>query len=194
MTTQSEAFKLFSSWFADANKHEIKNPNAMALSTVADDGQPDVRVVFLQSFDEKGFVFCTHYTSKKSHDLEINPKASLCFYWKSLDKQVRVAGAISKISEKESDDIFDSLPRINKIAAWASQQSTPMKNSFELEIKFAEYALKFNIAKIPRPAHWGGYRLTPTRIEFGEDKPTGLHTRRLFTKNNSDWVSEYIFP
>lgn len=194
MTSNSDPFDIFTNWFADANKFEATYPNAMTLATVSDDGMPDARVVLLKSYDTQGFVFFTNYNSKKAHDLVANCKATLCFHWKSTCKQVRISGLVEKVSEKESDEYFSSRARMSQIGSWASRQSEPMKNSHELEIKVLEYAVKFNITKIPRPPHWGGFRLSPTRIEFWEEKPSRLHTRRQFLKNNDCWSCDYIFP
>lgn len=194
MISENNPYLIFADWFTDANKFETIYPNAMSLSTVADDGMPDVRIVLLKAFDERGFVFFTNYEGKKGRDLRINPKATICFYWKSLGKQVRISGTVERVSELESDEYFATLPRMSQIGAWASIQSNPMKNSHELEVRVLEYALKFHIGKIPRPKHWGGFRLNPVRIEFWEEKPSRLHNRKQFLKTNDSWVSEHIFP
>lgn len=193
--TEKNPFDLFTQWFGEAQTKEKTYPDAMALATVSDSGMPDVRIVLLKKFDSMGFVFFTNYQGKKATDLEFNPKASLCFYWKSLEKQIRISGQVEKVTEVESDDYFESRPHLSKVGAWASKQSEKMVGEHDLEKRLAEYTLKFHFGKVPRPPHWGGYRLTPTRFEFWEERPSRIHRRRQFLwTGDGKWICEKIYP
>ncbi len=194
MTEEINPFHLFKQWFTAAEASEGTYPDAMAIATVSEDGMPDVRIVLLKKFDQSGFVFFTNYQGKKARDLDFNPKASLCFYWKSLEKQIRISGQVDKVTEQESDEYFESRARMSKIGAWASKQSEKMIGEHDLEKRVLEYSLKFNIGKVPRPAHWGGYRLIPTRFEFWEERPSRIHRRRQFTRIQGEWLCEKIYP
>lgn len=189
-----DPYQLFGEWYQKAQKKEDSYPNAMSLATVGDDGFPDVRIVLLKDFNSEGFSFYTNYLGKKGNDLAHLPKASLCFHWKSLEKQVRITGLVEKLSTEESDKYFASRARLSQIGAWASKQSTIMEGPFELEKRVAELTLKFNIKTIPRPEHWGGYRLRPIRLEFWEEGKARLHRRRVFSKSDHGWEMHYIFP
>lgn len=192
-----DPYALFTEWFEQAQKKESSYPDAMSLATLGEDGFPDVRIVLMKEYSPEGFKFYTNYESKKGHDLKSYPKASLCFYWKTLEKQVRITGSIQVCTKEQSDKYFASRARLSQIGAWASIQSRPMKTSIDLEKRVAEMTLKFGFQTIPRPEHWGGYHLTPHRIEFWEEGKARLHRRRVFTRtnnNNNDWQMEYIFP
>lgn len=194
MLQDTEPIEIFAKWFADAQETEHSYPNAMALSTVSQDGMPDVRIVLLKDFNQSGFSFFTNYDGKKAKDLDFNSKASICFYWKSLERQVRISGVVEKVPESASDAYFESRPRMSQIGAWASAQSQPMNGEHDLEIKVAEYSLKFHVDKVPRPPNWGGYLLKPVRIEFWEERPFRLHRRRVFSKTADRWSCKRIFP
>lgn len=196
MTVKSyeELLAIFREWMAEAEKSEPNDPNAMALATADTDGQPSVRMVLLKAADERGFVFYTNYGSQKGRELLANPKAAICFHWKSLRRQVRVQGRVERVSDAEADAYFASRPRDSRIGAWASQQSRPMPGRFTLEAEVAKYAAKFAVGDIPRPDYWSGFRILPERIEFWRDRPFRLHERRLFEKTDDGWRESILFP
>jgi pyridoxamine 5'-phosphate oxidase len=204
-TQATDPFDLFEAWFTEASAHEINDPNAMALSTVDGDGMPNVRMVLLKGLDgaglpeggsERGFVFYTNTTSTKGRELRTNPKAAVLFHWKSLQRQVRVRGAISQVSAAEADAYYASRPRGSRIGAWASQQSQPLANRDVLEAAVAAYTQTHAEGEIPRPAHWTGFRLTPREIEFWHDRPFRLHDRVVFTRSTpqAPWDKTRLYP
>lgn len=193
--TANSPFALFQDWLHEAEKTEPNDPNAMAIASVGADGMPSVRMVLLKGFDERGFVFYTNLESQKGHELLAHPKAALCFHWKSLKRQVRIEGEVSLVSDAEADAYFDSRARDSRIGAWASKQSQPMSGRFDLEQRVAQFALKFNIGKIPRPDFWSGFRVRPTKIEFWTDKPFRLHERVVYqTDAHGTWSTQILFP
>ena len=158
--------KLFEAWMNIAVAKDLKEPNAMLFSTANSKGKPSSRIVLLRDFDEKGFVFYTNYSSNKGKDILSNPYAAMTFFWAELEKQVRIEGRIEKVSKSMSDAYFSSRPRESQIGAWASQQSRVIKNRQELDKRVENLTKKFEGKPVPRPDHWGGYRLRPDRIEF----------------------------
>lgn len=193
--SQPDPFELFQQWLAEAEKTEPNDPNAVAVASVGEDGMPSVRMVLLKGFDERGFVFYTNLGSQKGRELIANPKAALCFHWKSLKRQVRVEGLVSPVSEEEADAYYASRARDSRIGAWASKQSQTMAGRFELEQRVAKYALKFHIGRIPRPPFWSGFRVEPTKIEFWRDKPFRLHERLVYRRNaQGAWDTVTLFP
>ena len=193
--TVEEPIELFRTWLADASKSEPNDPNAMSLATVDAEGMPSLRMVLLKSFDEHGFVFYTNLGSRKGHELAANPKAALCFHWKSLLRQVRVQGHVEPVSAAEADAYFASRERDKRIGAWASRQSEAMEGRWELEKRVAAYALKFGLGTIPRPEFWSGYRVVPERIEFWKAHPFRLHERIVCTaKAEGGWDKTTLFP
>lgn len=189
-------FVLFESWFADAGRHEPNDPNAMALASVDENGLPNVRMVLLKGVSERGFVFYTNFESAKGRELTANPKAALCFHWKSLRRQVRVRGPLEIVDDTEADAYFESRPRASRIGAWASQQSRPLEGRFALEKAVATWTAKFHVGEVPRPPYWSGFRLIPLEIEFWHDRPFRLHDRIVFRREGTDrpWTKTRLYP
>jgi pyridoxamine 5'-phosphate oxidase len=193
-TDESEPFRLFRAWYAEAQASEPNDPNAMALATVDADGMPDVRMVLLKDADETGFVFYTNTESAKGTELAAQPKAALVLHWKSLRRQVRVRGPVARVSDAEADAYFQSRPRDSRIGAWASQQSRPLEGRFALEKAVARYAATYAIGDVPRPPHWTGFRISPVQMEFWRDRPFRLHDRVRFVKTPDGWARDRLFP
>ena len=166
----------------------------MALGTVGDDGQPSVRIVLLKAFDERGFVFYTNYEGRKGRELLGQPKAGLCFYWATIDIQVRVEGSVTKVADNEADAYFATRARLSQIGAWASRQSEPLETPTALDERVRKYEEKFAGKDIPRPRFWSGFRVQPERIEFWKAKPNRLHERHLYTRSATGWQIETIYP
>ena len=191
-----DPFALFGAWFTEAEASEPNDPNAMALATVAADGMPSVRMVLLKGFDKTGFVFFTNLESRKGEQLKANPKAALCFHWKTLQRSVRVEGLVTPVSPAEADAYFATRARSSRIGAWASKQSRPLANRFDLERRIAEYTARFGLGEVPRPPFWSGFRLAPLRIEFWKNGAFRLHDRLVFTRADlaEGWTIERLFP
>jgi pyridoxamine 5'-phosphate oxidase len=192
MTT--DPFTLFDAWFAEAQASEPNDPNAMALATADAGGQPSVRMVLLKGHGPDGFVFYTNRQGRKAADLLANPKAALLFHWKSLRRQVRVEGPVTQVSDAESDAYFASRGRDSQLGAWASDQSRPLDARETFEGRFAEVQARFEGGDVPRPPHWGGYRVAPQRIEFWQDRAHRLHERRLFLLTADGWSEGLLYP
>ena len=189
-----DPFALFGEWLEEATRTEPNDPNAVALATVDGDGMPNVRMVLLKGFDDQGFVFYTNYESAKGQEILGAMKAAMCFYWKSLRRQVRLRGDVELVSEAEADTYFASRPRASRIGAWASRQSRTLESRFALEKAVAEYTAKHLIGEIPRPEHWSGFRIVPRTIEFWHDRPFRLHDRTVFTRDAGGWTKTRLFP
>jgi pyridoxamine 5'-phosphate oxidase len=186
---------LFRAWFAEARASEINDSNAMALATVDAQRQPSVRMVLLKGHDERGFVFYTNRESRKAQELGEGSKAALLFHWKSLRRQIRIEGPISRVDDAESDAYFASRGRDSQLGAWASDQSRPLDARETFEARFEAMRARFEGGDVPRPPHWGGYRVTPQRIEFWLDREHRLHERRVFTRTaEGGWNEGLLFP
>ncbi len=186
----------FKKWFEEAMKAEVPEPNAFNLATADKNGKPSARIVLLKSFDENGFIFFTNYNSRKGQEIEENPQAAMAFLWHELQRQVRVEGSIEKISEKESTDYFKSRPKGSQIGAWASPQSQVIPDRQVLKDKVSDLEQEYQDEEtLPKPAHWGGYRIIPNFIEFWQGRPSRLHDRIAYHKNQKgDWNIERLAP
>ncbi len=167
---------------------------AAALATADAGGRPSVRMVLLKAVDERGFVFYTNYGSRKAAELEANPRAALCFHWDPIDLQVRIEGAVTRVSAEESDAYFATRPRGSQLGAWASEQSRPLASRFSLLRRYLALQLQYAGREVPRPPHWGGFRLAPERIEFWSSERFRLHDRRLFTRRGDGWEMTRLQP
>jgi pyridoxamine 5'-phosphate oxidase len=195
-TERNDPFQLFADWMKDAEKSEPNDPNGTALATVDEEGLPNVRMVLLKGFDERGFVFYTNFESQKGQEILGTMKAALCFHWKSLRRQVRVRGPVEEVSNADADAYFASRPRESRIGAWASKQSRPLEGRFALEAAVAMYAARYAIGEVPRPPYWSGFRIKPLSIEFWHDRPFRLHDRVVFRREKPDgpWTKTRLYP
>jgi pyridoxamine 5'-phosphate oxidase len=190
----TDPFVLFDQWLAEARAGELNDPEAMALATAGRGGRPAVRMVLLKSHGPDGFVFYTNEQSAKGEQLAENPQAAMLFHWKSLRRQVRIEGTTERVAEAEADAYFASRGRDSQLGAWASDQSRPLDRRETFEHRFEEMTLRFEGGDVPRPPHWGGYRVRPDRIEFWSDRPHRLHERRLFTLGDGGWSEGFLYP
>ncbi len=189
-----DAIDQFTKWWNEAMNSAIDEVNAMTLATASKDAVPSARIVLLKDYDERGFVFFTNYNSHKGHELQVNPHAALVFFWKELERQIRIQGTIEKISNEESDFYFFSRPVGSRIGAWASPQSAVIDSRKMLEENVKLYTEQFG-ENIPRPSHWGGYRVVPSVIEFWQGRSNRLHDRICYSKNeNGSWRIERLAP
>ena len=189
-----DPFKLFDTWFAEARTQEINDSNAMALATADAAGRPSVRMVLLKGHGPDGFVFYTNRESRKAGELAENRNVALLFHWKSLRRQIRIEGSVALATDAESDAYFATRSRDSQLGAWASDQSRPLDTRGTFEARFEGMKARFEGGYVPRPPHWGGYRVTPRVIEFWQDRAHRLHERRVFTRTDDGWREGMLFP
>lgn len=190
----SEPFDRFRTWYEDAKRTEPSLPEAMSLATVGPDGRPASRMVLLKDADERGFVFYTNLESRKAADIAGRPFAALLFHWKSLERQLRVEGAVEPVATEEADAYFASRTRGAQIGAWASTQSRPLEGRFELEKRVAQFTARFGLGRIDRPDFWSGLRIVPDRFEFWTEGKFRLHDRLVYIREDAGWRTERLFP
>jgi len=189
----SDAIEQFTRWWQEAVESQLEEVNAMTLATATKNGVPHARIVLLKDYDKQGFVFYTNYSSHKGQEMQENPHAALLFFWPALERQVRIEGVIEKVTAAESDEYFHSRPAGSRIGAWASPQSTVIPTRGVLEENVQKFTTEFT-SGIPRPPHWGGYRLVPNSIEFWQGRSSRLHDRILFTQTDTGWQINRLAP
>ena len=190
----TDPFALFAEWLAEARLSEPNDPEAMAVATVDAAGRPSARMVLLKGHGPDGFVFYTNQHSRKGAELAGNPNAALLFHWKSLRRQVRIEGSATPVEAAEADAYFASRGRDSQLGAWASDQSRPLDSRVTFEARYQEMGDRFEGGDVPRPPHWSGYRVTPERIEFWNDRAHRLHERRLFVRDGGGWREGLLYP
>ena len=193
-TVNENPIEQFNVWFEEAVDAQLLDPYAMTISTVNENGQPSIRVVYMRGVSDDGFVFYTNYLSSKGKDLMLNNKIALNFFWGAVERQVRVEGVVNKVDEPTSDIYFSNRPRESQIGAWASSQSSEIASREELEEKVEFYTEKFKGTDVPRPPHWGGFIVNPLKIEFWQGRPSRLHDRLLYEKQNNQWKIKRLAP
>jgi pyridoxamine 5'-phosphate oxidase len=184
----------FKKWFQEAVDSKVNEPNAMTVCTATVDGKPSARILLLRNFNENGFVFYTNYTSRKGTEILENPNCALLFFWPELERQVRIEGVLKKQTTQESDMYFNSRPRGSKLGAWTSEQSKVIASRKILDEEYEKLSKKYPDEQVPRPPHWGGYVLQPLSIEFWQGRPSRLHDRIVYTKENNTWKIERLAP
>jgi len=184
----------FEKWFKEAVNAKVNEPNAMTVCTATKDGKPSARILLIRNFDENGFVFYTNYDSRKGLEIEENPYCSLLFFWPELERQVRIEGVLQKQSKEESDIYFQTRPRTSKLGAWSSPQSKVIASRKVLDEAYQKNSEKFTDENVPRPEFWGGYLLRPNRIEFWQGRPSRLHDRIVYEKQNAGWNIARLAP
>ena len=190
----SDPFTEFGIWMDEALESQVNEPTAMTLSTAAADGRPSSRVVLLKGYDRDGFVFFTNYESRKGRELAANPYAAINFFWPELERQVNISGRTSKVSGEESDEYFKSRPFTSRVGAWASDQSEKIDSRAAIMSKAAKLLVKYAGGNVPRPPHWGGFRLAPDRFEFWQGRESRLHDRICFELNENSWMISRLSP
>ena len=191
-----DPLELYADWYQEAKQNELNDPNAMSLATVDINGIPSVRIVLLKGFDVNGFVFYTNLQSRKANEFKNNPNVAVCFHWKSLQRQVRIEGQVSKVSDKEADEYFKSRARLSRLGAWASKQSEILESRDHLLARLKTFEEKYDGETIPRPSHWSGNRIAAKKIEFWEDGEFRLHDRFIFERQSIDgpWTKARLYP
>ena len=191
----TDPFQLFDDWFAEARTSEPNDPEAMALATANRDGKPSVRMVLLKGHGPDGFVFYTNEESDKGRELKENPWAALLFHWKTLRRQVRIEGEVERVSDKEADAYFATRSRDSQLGAWASDQSRPLESREVFEVRYEEMKRRFEGGPVPRPSHWGGFKVVPLILEFWQDRPHRLHERQVFlAQDDQGWAEGLVYP
>ena len=191
-----DPFKLFESWYEEAKKNEINDPNALALGTATKQGVPSVRMVLLKGYDKNGFVFYTNLNSQKGNEIKENPNATMCFHWKSLLRQIRIVGTLSQVEDEVADNYFNSRAYESRIGAWASKQSSELVNREELIKSLEKFKNKYQDQNnVPRPNYWSGWNLKPTSLEFWLDGENRIHERLKYKLTaNNDWTKSLLSP
>lgn len=184
----------FGRWFAFAKRARMYQANAFSLATAAADGAPSSRMLLLKGFDERGFVFYTNYESRKGGEAAANPRAAMLFFWSELHRQVRIEGTMDRVSPEESDRYFHSRPHASQVGAWASAQSTVLSGREALEKRFSDFDRQYAGRDVPRPSYWGGFRLTPSRVEFWQGRAHRLHDRLVYLPDGAGWKIERLSP
>ncbi|MDB9485297.1 pyridoxamine 5'-phosphate oxidase [Dolichospermum circinale CS-537/01] len=188
-------FIQFKIWFNQSVAAQLPEPNAMTLATCTPDGKPSARMVLLKDIDELGFVLFTNYKSQKGQEISVNPQAALVFWWAELERQVRIVGTVEKISSAQSDSYFEVRPPFSRLGAWASNQSQVIANRDVLEAQLIEFKRQYENQEVPRPPHWGGFRVIPQEIEFWQGRSSRLHDRLRYTLvDNGNWKIERLSP
>ena len=190
----TDPFALFDEWLAEARLSEPNDPEAMAVATVNAAGRPSARMVLLKGHGPDGFVFYTNQESRKGGELAGNPNAALLFHWKSLRRQVRIEGTVTPVEAAEADAYFASRSRDSQLGAWASDQSRPLDSRATFEARYDDVRARYEGGDVPRPPHWSGYRVTPERVEFWNDRAHRLHERRLFVRDGAGWSEGLLYP
>ena len=193
-TVGDNPIAFFGKWFMEAQVAKVHEVNAMTLATVDAQNKPHARIVLLKGMDDKGFVFFTNYNSAKGNDLDANPHAALVFFWQELERQVRVEGVVEKVAPEESDVYFHSRPEGSRLGAWSSPQSQVVPHRDILDTNYNAFAEKFSGIEIPRPPHWGGYRVLPSRLEFWQGRSNRMHDRITFTSSGHGWKRDRLAP
>ena len=189
-----DPFRQFGRWFDEAVAVQVPEPNAMTLATVDPAGRPSARIVLLKAVDGRGFTFYTNYQSRKARELPAGSRAALLFFWPELERQVRIEGAIEKVDDATTDAYWASRPRLSRVGAWASPQSEPLPNRAALEARFAEVEARFPGDSVPRPPHWGGYRLVPDAFEYWQGRASRLHDRLIYQREDASWRIGRLAP
>ena len=189
-----DPIRQFAAWFDEAVSAQLLDTNSMTLATVDTNGDPAARIVLLKGFDDSGLVFFTNYDSAKGREVAAHPRASLLFFWAELERQVRITGSVAKVSTEESASYFRSRPFESQIGAWASTQSTAIAGRVEIETRYAELAAQYDGQEVPLPPFWGGYRVTPERVEFWQGRRSRLHDRLLYTRQAGAWARCRLAP
>ncbi len=189
-----DPFNQFNKWLDDAIKAQLREPTAMTVATIDADGTPSARIALLKGVDREGFVFFTNYESRKGRALAVNPRIALCFFWSELERQVRIEGTATKVSDEESARYFATRPRTSQLGAWASPQSSPVRDRAELEKRMHDARARFGEGTIDKPPHWGGYRVVPNRFEFWHGRENRLHDRVVYLPNGAVWRTERLGP